>query len=65
MSATGSPGGQLGKPLPSLTMFRVGKHTKGDAAGTKKERPSIRVVPKSAFARVDSVADLVELLFGV
>lgn len=33
----------------SNPIFKIAKHTKGDATGTKKERPGIRLVPKSAF----------------
>lgn len=52
-----------GRPLPALASFKVGKHTKGDAAGRKAERPNVRVVPKGRFERIETVADLVERLF--
>lgn len=58
-------GGKPGEPLPSLEGFSIAKHNKGDAAGTKKERPNIRVVPKSKFLTVTTTRELVERLFGV
>jgi hypothetical protein len=58
-------GGAPGKPLPSLEKFKVAKHTKGDASGTKKERPAIRLVPKSKFLPIETTGDLVTALFGI
>ncbi|WP_164103729.1 hypothetical protein [Candidatus Laterigemmans baculatus] len=58
----GSPPGQ---PLPSLSDFRIGKHSKGDATGKKNERPSIRLVPKSRFVRIETTTELVQQLFGL
>ncbi len=58
-------GGAPGKPLPSLEKFKVAKHTKGDASGTKKERPAIRVVPKSQFREIETTGELVKVLFGI
>lgn len=55
-------GGRPGKPLPSLAEFKVAKHNKGDATGKKKERPAIRVIPKSRFQTVETTTELVELL---
>ena len=54
-----------GEPLPSLADFKVAKHTKGNAAGEKKERPAIRVVPKSRFRAIGTTEELVGVLFGV
>ena len=58
-------GGDAGQQLPSLDCFRVGKHTKGNKDGVKAERPSIRVVPKGSFERIDTTAELVTQLFGL
>ena len=58
-------GGAPGQPLPSVAHMKVGKHTKGDALGHKAERPNIRLVPKSKFQKVDTIAELVTCLFGV
>ena len=57
-------GSRPGHKLPSLTSFKVAKHTKGDATGRKAERPNIRVVPKSKFDQLASVDELLERLFG-
>ncbi|HSI34924.1 MAG: hypothetical protein ACAI43_24220 [Phycisphaerae bacterium] len=57
-------GGAVGEGLPALGGFKVAKHAKGNAQGKKSERPNVRVVPKSAFRRVETTAELVALLFG-
>lgn len=57
-------GGPPGQPLPEIADFKVGKHTKGDSKGHKAERPNMRLVPKGRFERVDTVAGIVERLFG-
>lgn len=57
-------GGAPGEPLDSLDGLKTAKHTKGNAQGVKKERLNLRVVPRSAFARIDDVAALYEHLFG-
>jgi len=58
-------GGTPGSCLPDVERFPIAKHTKGDAAGTKKERPNIRVVPKRDFVPVATTKALIERLFGV
>ena len=50
-------GNEAKKPLPSLEGYRVAKHSKGDATGMKKERPGIRLVPKSAFLPISTTGD--------
>jgi hypothetical protein len=57
-------GGVAGEPLPDLSGFKVAKHNKGNASGVKKERPAIRVIPKSRFRLIDTTAELVSVLFG-
>lgn len=57
-------GGLPGKPLPDLSVFKVARHTKGNAAGVKAERPAIRHIPKSYFTRYESVLAVYEALFG-
>lgn len=57
-------GGAAGEPLPDLSGFKVAKHNKGDATGKKKERPAIRVIPKSRFRIIETTAELVSVLFG-
>lgn len=56
-------GGAPGEPLPSLG-DRVGRHTKGDATGVKAFRPGIRLVPKGRFARLETIEQVAEKLFG-
>lgn len=58
-------GGPPGEPLPNIEQFEVAKHTKGDATGTKKVRPHVRVVPRGKFEAVDTIPELVNRLFGV
>lgn len=57
-------GGDPGEPLPDLREFSVAKHAKGNAQGVKLPRPNIRVVPKKAFERLDTIEDLWLALFG-
>jgi hypothetical protein len=57
-------GGPPGAPLPTISDFRIGKHTKGDSTGHKADRPNIRLVAKGRFNKIDSVAELIERLFG-
>ena len=46
--------------LPSLSEFKIGRHTRGN----KAERPSTRVIPKSQFEPISSIGDLMNRLFG-
>lgn len=57
-------GAEPGAPLPSLSGFRIAKHTKGDSTGRKKERPAIRVIPKGKFDALKMPGDLLERLLG-
>jgi hypothetical protein len=57
-------GGAPGMPLPGLDSFKVAKHTKGNALGTKAERPNIRMVPKSKFRVIPNIEELYGALFG-
>ena len=57
-------GGGPGQKLPSLSKFKVAKHTKGDATGKKAERPMIRVVPKSKFEKLSEIEEVLARLFG-
>lgn len=56
-------GGAPGEPLPELGDV-VGKHTKADAEGVKKERLSTRRVPLTKFEKVSNVGELLDRLFG-
>ena len=57
-------GGAAGEPLPDVSGFKVARHNKGDATGKKKERPAIRVIPKSRFQLIETTSELVDTLFG-
>jgi len=56
-------GGDPGAPLPDIG-DRVAKHSKGDRAGTKAERPDIRVINRGQFSRLETMAELADRLFG-
>jgi len=58
-------GNAAGEALPLLKDFKVAKHTKGDKTGLKRERPNIRIVPKSQFRVVETTAELISLLFDI
>ncbi|MCG9632993.1 hypothetical protein [Vibrio sp. Isolate30] len=58
-------GGEPNKKLPDISDFPIAKHTKGNAEGTKNERPSIRVVSKSKFAILNTIEELYETLFKI
>lgn len=57
-------GGNPGNPLPSLKGLPTGKHSRGDATGTKRERPMIKMLPKGQFTKLNTVDELVDALFG-
>lgn len=56
-------GGGPHEPIPHLG-DKVAKHTKGDSLGVKKEKPLHRVIALGKFAKVSSMTNLAELLFG-
>jgi hypothetical protein len=53
-----------GEPIPDFSGCRKLRHTKGDATGRKAERPAHRVIPLSRFEKVNSIAGVLEKLFG-
>ena len=57
-------GSSPGTKLPDLSSYRTAKHTKGNAEGTKLERPNVCVIPRSAFTTLKTIADLSAALFG-
>lgn len=57
-------GGGPGSPLPPLG-DRVGRHTRGDREGRKAERPDIRLLPRSRFATLPTIDEVVGELFGL
>lgn len=56
-------GGKPGEPLQGLG-DKVARHSKGNAAGEKSERPAHRVIPRGTFEMLESVAVLADRLFG-
>ncbi|MBK6942945.1 MAG: hypothetical protein IPH13_22460 [Planctomycetes bacterium] len=56
-------GGKPGRPLPDLGRS-IARHSKGNAKGVKALRPQIRVLKRSAFTKVESIAELAQSLFG-
>jgi len=57
-------GGKPGQRLPDIRSFRVTKHTKGNAEGSKTERPNHRVVPRGRFEPLATMDDVLFRLFG-
>ena len=58
-------GDSAGKPLPSLSDFKIGKHTKGNKDGVKGERQNIRVIPKGQFKVLARIEDVYKQLFQI
>lgn len=56
-------GDEPSEPLPDLG-GKVTRHSKGDSAGTKSQRPSLRDVGIAKFARLDGLGALADRLFG-
>lgn len=57
-------GGRAGEKFPPTDALKIAKTTKATAQGVKTERPNLREVPKSQFAKVADLEELVLLLFG-
>ncbi|MGE6790617.1 hypothetical protein ACQKFS_01110 [Pseudomonas guineae] len=57
-------GAAPGQPLPSLENLKIAKHTKGDAAGQKSERPNIRILNKGNFIKLQTINELYNQLFS-
>lgn len=45
--------------------FKIAKHAKGNSKGVKTERKNIRVINSGNFDKLNSIAELVEQLFGI
>lgn len=56
-------GAEPGEPLPHLG-DRVTRHSKGNAAGMKAQRPALRNLPASSFKAIDGLEALADRLFG-
>lgn len=57
-------GGAPGQPLGDVTHFKTKRHSKANAEGFKAERPNIKVLPKAAFQRLESIDAVTSMLFG-
>lgn len=57
-------GGMPGSPLPDLSAMGIARHTKGNAAGVKAERPNHRSVPLKHFEHLPNLDDLLLRLLG-
>lgn len=57
-------GGKAGEPLPDIG-DRVVKHSRANAKGVKGVRPALRNVPKGWFDKIETMEELIALLFGV
>ena len=57
-------GGPPGKPLPDIRGFKVAKHSKANAAGTKLERFNHRIVPRGKFGQLEGLDAVLTRLFG-
>ncbi len=44
---------------------RVGRRSRPDRLGVKRERPSIRSVPRAKFVRLEAISQVAKALFGV
>lgn len=52
------------QPLPDIRDMKVAMHTKANADGVKLIRPNQRIIPRSAFAPLLSLEEVLERLFG-
>ena len=57
-------GGAPGEGLPDISNLRIAKHAKGNAQGTKAERPNHRIVPRTRFERLETLDAVLIRLFG-
>jgi hypothetical protein len=58
-------GGDPGEPLPSIHAFPESKHAKANSRGEKTYRANHHNVPKSAFRCLNTIDEIVQVLFGV
>jgi len=56
--------GDPGEPFPEVSKLTVAKYTKGDASGTKNERPNIRVLPQGRSDELADIGSVAQRLFG-
>jgi hypothetical protein len=57
-------GGAPGELLPDIRDLKKAKHSKGNAAGIKLERPDHRIVPRGRFKQLETLDAVLTRLFG-
>ncbi|WP_341353507.1 hypothetical protein [Burkholderia gladioli] len=58
-------GAAAGHPLPDLSSYRTGRHTRANALGIKAERANQRVLAKTAFEKLEGFEQVLERLFAI
>lgn len=56
-------GAAPGQPLPSISDFKVARHTRKNNSG-KGERPNVREIRRTQFRKLVDIADVYRTLFG-
>jgi hypothetical protein len=57
-------GGAPGQPLPNIENLKLAKHAKGNAQGIKLEKQGHRIVPRTRFEPLPTMAAVLDRLFG-
>src|SRR5258708_15206634 len=57
-------GGAPGERIPALGE-KIARHTKPNAMLEKADRPAHRVIPKSRFAKLETIEEVIERLIGL
>jgi hypothetical protein len=57
-------GGAAGERIPSLGE-KIARHTRPNAILKKADRPAHRVIPRSRFAKLETIDDVIQKLIGV
>lgn len=57
-------GGAPGKPLPDISQYPNAKRTTHNAQGVRPMRKNHRLLPSSAFTKLNTLDEVVERLFG-
>jgi hypothetical protein len=53
------------EPVPDFDRFKVGKRIRRGPGGVRPERANTRQIPKSAFRKIESITELIQVLFGL
>jgi hypothetical protein len=56
-------GGKPGDRIADLGT-KVARHTKANSRGSKTARPGLRVIPRASFTKLESMAAVIDRLFG-